>query len=146
MSDNLVPPSQAHAVLRCRHASVPALQNEAAARWVLRHVAFNSGFELRPTADDQWSRSRLRAGSPGFELSLDMRDGRFMLRTTPAQRRIELQILLGKGARHLRRNLPRLVDELAAACLAEVESFDPGVAQEEPPAIDAPADPLVLPA
>jgi len=145
MSDKLVPPPQAHAVLHCRHAGVPALHNEAAARWVLRHVAFNSGFELRPIADGLWSRPRSGHAAPGFELSLDMRDCRFMLRSRPAQRRLELQILLGRGAQHLRRNLPRLVEDFAAACLADVVSLELGAAKAAP-AGGPPAEPLVLPA
>jgi hypothetical protein len=146
MSENLVPSPQALAVLRCREADVPALVNEAAARWVLRHVAFNSGFELRPTADGQWSRSRATAESPGFELSLDMRDCRFMLQSRPDQRRIRLQVLLGPGARHLRRNLPRLVDDFAAACMADIESIDLAVGKPLPVRGLPAAEPLVLPA
>lgn len=120
-----IAPLQARATLRCRSAGVPVLQNEAAARWTLRHVAFNSGFEQRPTADDHWSPPRdLRPGAMRFELAIDMRDGRFTLQARPAQRRLDLQILLDSGARHLRRNLPRLVDDLAAASLAEVISLE----------------------
>lgn len=145
MSENLVPPSQALAVLRCRDADVPALLNEAAARWVLRHVAFNSGFELRPTADGEWSQSRVTAASPGFELTLDMRDCRFMLRSHPERRRLELRVLLGPGARHLRRNLPRLVEDFAAACMADVESIDMAAGRPIPLRRPA-AEPLVLPA
>jgi hypothetical protein len=143
--ENLVPQPQVRVVLRCRDAATPALLNEAAARWVLRHVAFNAGFELRPTADGQWSHARYREAPLEFELCLDMRDCRFMLHSEPALRRIELQVLLGPGARHLRRNVPRLVEDLAAACMADVESIDLAAARPVLPRRPA-AEPLVLPA
>lgn len=123
MPDPTVPLVHVHAVLRCRSAGAPTLHNEAAARWTLRHVAFNSGFEQHPAATEIWAPPR-DSDRPGYELNLEMGDGRFALRARPAQRRLELDIQLGQRARHLRRNLPRLVGEFAAASLAEVLSLD----------------------
>ncbi len=129
MSESIVLPLQVHAVqvhavLHCRSTGAPVLHSEAAARWTLRHVAFNSGFEQHPAASGRWAPPLHRPGVPGFELSLAIGDGRFVLRVRPAQRRLELRIVLGQRAGHLRRNLPRLVDEFAVACLAEVLSFE----------------------
>jgi len=150
MSASITSPLQglaAVAVLHCRHAATPVLQTEAAARWVLGHIAFNSGFEQRPGPANEVSRYRTRSRTaPGFELELDMHDGRFLLRSTPARRRLELRVCLGPGARHLRRNLPRLVEEFAAACAAEVVSLDMAGKSPDPRASEPALEPLVLPA